>query len=180
MTKRLALSLFVTSVLLITVAYASALLPGDPPVWAPWVMAAGTALSLVSVMAVGAARKGRVAKRLAAAFGLVLAVLVAGFAALLALPPTDPGDPALWLGLPPRAAVLLYGVGVLPFFIVPVAYAWTFDAMTLSQADLDRVREAAGAGAAGAADAAGAMSRSDGAGEAPGRSGRVAGEAPSS
>ena len=143
MTKRLALSLFVTSVLLITVAYASALLPGGPPAWAPWVMAAGTALSLVSVMAVGAARQGRVAKRLAAAFVLVLGIVGAGFAALLTLPPTDPGDPALWLGLPPRAAVLLYGVGVLPFFIVPVAYAWTFDAMTLSQADLDRVREAA-------------------------------------
>ena len=143
MTKRLALSLFILSVLLIAGAYASAFLPGDPPAWAPWLMAAGTALSLVAMMAVGAARKGRVAKRLAAAFVLVLVIVGAGFAALLALPPADPGDPALWLGLPPRAAVLLYGVGVLPFFIVPVAYAWTFDAMTLSQADVDRVRAAA-------------------------------------
>ena len=166
MTKRLALFLFIVSVLLIAAAYASAFLPGEPG-WPPWLMAVGTALSLMSMMAVGAARKGRVAKRLAAAFVLVLVIVGAGFAALLALPPADPGDPALWLGLPPRAAVLLYGVGVLPFFIVPVAYAWTFDAMTLSQADVDRVRAAAartGAGAIGS-DASGAGSGGDRPGE---------------
>lgn len=143
MSKRLALTLFRLAVLLIAVAYASAFLPGEPPGWAPWLLAGGTALSMVAMMAVGAARQGRVARRLAAAFLLVLVVVGAGFATLLALPPADPGDVTLWLGLPPRAAVLLYGVGVLPFFIVPVAYAWTFDAMTLSQADVDRVREAA-------------------------------------
>ena len=143
MSKRLALTLFHLAVLLIAAAYASAFLPGEPPAWAPWLLAAGTALSMVAMMAVGAARKGRVARRLAAAFVLVLLVVGAGFATLLVLPPADPGDVTLWLGLPPRAAVLLYGVGVLPFFIVPVAYAWTFDAMTLSQADVDRVREAA-------------------------------------
>ena len=143
MTKRFALTLFIVAMLLIALAYASAFLPGAPPGWAPWVLAAGTTLSLVSMMAVGAARKGRVARRLAAAFGLVLLVVGAGFTALLALPATDPVDPALWLGLPPRAAVLLYGVGVLPFFIVPVAYARTFDEMTLSDADVERVRRAA-------------------------------------
>lgn len=143
MTKRLALMLFVAAMLLIAAAYASAFLPGEPPVWAAWLLAAGTCLSLVSMMAVGAARKGRIGARLAAAFGLVLVIVGGGFAALLALPAADPTDPTLWLGLPPRAAVLLYGVGLLPFFIVPVAYAWTFDAFTLSEADLERVRAAA-------------------------------------
>ncbi len=143
MTKRLALMLFALAIGLIAVAYGSAFLPGPPPAWAAWLLAAGTCLSLVSMMAVGAARNGRIDGRLAAAFGLVLLVVGGGFAALLVLPPAEPGDPTLWLGLPPRAAVLLYGVGVLPFFIVPVAYAWTFDAFTLSEADLERVRSAA-------------------------------------
>lgn len=140
MTKRLALLLFVLAVVLIAVSYASAFLPGDPPAWAPWLLAAGTCLSLVSIMAVGASRDGRIGPRLAAAFGLVLLIVGGGFAVLLALPATDPADPTLWLGLPPRAAVLLYGVGLLPFFIVPVAYAWTFDTFTLSEVDLERVR----------------------------------------
>lgn len=143
MTKRFALLLFLVAIGLIAIAYASAFLPGDPPPWAAWLLAAGTSLSLISMMVVGAARHGRIGGRLAAAFTLVLLLVGGGFAALLALPPTDPGDPTLWLGLPPRAAVLLYGVGILPFFIVPVAYAWTFDALTLSEADMDRVRSAA-------------------------------------
>jgi amino acid transporter len=143
MTKRLALMLFALAIALIAVAYGSAFLPGPPPPWAAWLLAAGTCLSLVSMMAVGAARNGRIDGRLTAAFGLVLLLVGGGFGALLALPPASPGDPSLWLGLPPRAAVLLYGIGVLPFFIVPVAYAWTFDAFTLSEADLDRVRSAA-------------------------------------
>ncbi len=143
MTKRFALMLFFLAIVLIAAAYASAFLPGEPPGWAAWLLAAGTCLSLVAMMVVGAARNGRIGVRLAAAFGLVLLVVAGGFAALLALPPAEPGDPTLWLGLPPRAAVLLYGIGILPFFIVPVAYAWTFDELTLSDADLERVRSAA-------------------------------------
>ncbi len=165
MTKRLALILFALAIALIAVAYGSAFLPGAPPSWAAWLLAAGTCLALVSMMAVGAARNGRVGGRLTAAFGLVLLVVGGGFGALLALPPADPGDPTLWLGLPPRAAVLLYGIGVIPFFIVPVAYAWTFDAFTLSEADLERVR---GAAKGWKADAAAA--------EADAHAGPVAGE----
>lgn len=142
MGKGPSLKLFFLAILLIAVAYASAFLPGESPVWAAWLLAGGTALSMVSIMAVGAARRGRIGGRLALAFVLVLVLLVGGFGTLLALPAADPADPSLWLGLPPRAAVLLYGIGILPFFIVPVAYAWTFDAFTLTEADLERVRAA--------------------------------------
>lgn len=143
MIKRLALSAFLASVLLIAAAYGSAFLPGEPPGWAAWALAMGTCVALVSMMAVGASRGGRIGRRLGAAFGLVLAITAGGFAVLLALPAADPADPTLILGLPPRAAVLLYGIGLLPFFVVPLAYAWTFDDFTLSDADLARVREAA-------------------------------------
>jgi MFS family permease len=145
MTKRTGLIVFTCAMLLIAVAYASAFLPGGAPVWGAWLLAAGTCLALVSMMVIGASREGRIGRRLATAFGVVLLIIGGGFAVLLALPSADPADPTLFLGLPVRAAVLLYGIGLLPFFIVPLAYAWTFDEMTLSDADVARVRAAAAA-----------------------------------
>ncbi|MBA2669219.1 MAG: hypothetical protein H0U67_02475 [Gemmatimonadetes bacterium] len=142
MIKRLALGGVFVSVLAIAVAFASAFLPSGAPGWAPWLMAIGTSASMVCTMALGAARGGRIGK-LAIPFAFVFLVLVGGFWLVLALPPADPENLDLWLGLPPRAAVILYGIGLLPLFAVPVAYALTFDEMTLSQDDLDRVRAAA-------------------------------------
>lgn len=156
MSKRLGLWAFALAVLAIAAAYGSAFLPGAPPEWAAWLLAGGTCVAMVAMMVVGASRHGRIGRRLATAFGLVLLIIGGGFALLLALPPADAADPRLVLGLPPRAAVLIYGIGLLPFFIVPLAYAWTFDEMTLGEADLERVRRAAGVvadhpGAAGGA-----------------------------
>lgn len=142
MIKRAALSSVFASVLTIGAAYASAFLPGGAPPGAAWAMAAGIAVLMVATMALGAARQGRLG-RLALPFALVLLLLLAGFGTVLALPPADPADPTLWLGLPPRAAVVLYGIGLLPLFAVPLAYALTFDEMTLPEADLARVRAAA-------------------------------------
>ena len=158
MTKRTGFLLFITAVLAVAAAYASAFLPGGSPAWAPWLLAGGTCLSLVAMMVVGAARHGRIGGRLALAFGVVLAITAGGFATLLALPPASAVDPKLVLGLPVRAAVLLYGIGIIPFFIVPLAYAWTFDEMTLSKADLARVRAAAPAGGAHGSSGAGGAS----------------------
>jgi len=141
MIKRAALASIFASVLAIGAAYASAFLPGGAPGWAPWAMGAGIAVLMVATMALGAARDGRLG-RLTLPFAGVLVVLLAGFGAALALPPPDPADPTLWLGLPPAAAVVMYGVGLLPLLAVPVAYALTFDEMTLSEEDLARVREA--------------------------------------
>jgi len=64
------------------------------------------------------------------------------------------------LGFPLRAAIVIYGVGLVPLVMLPVVYAMTFDEMTLSEDDLARVREVrarldAGRSAdAGAGDAA--------------------------
>ena len=152
MTKRSALDGLAVSTLLIAAAYASAFLPGDPPRWAPWALAMGTAAILVSAMALGAVRRGGVG-RLALPFAGVFLVLAGGFAAALLLPPADPADPALWLGLPPRAAIVMYGIGLLPLLFLPLSYALTFDEMTLGEADLARVRDAARALAPGAGGA---------------------------
>lgn len=142
MIPRLSLATVFAAALLIGAAYASAWLPGGAPGWAPWAMTLGTAAMLVGTMALGAQRGGRLGS-LWFPFGFVFLVLVAGFGAVLSLPPADPADPTLWLGLPPRAATVLYGIGLLPLLVVPVAYALTFDRMTLSDEDLARVRAAA-------------------------------------
>jgi hypothetical protein len=140
--RKWALGAVVVSAVVIFLAYASAFLPGGAPAWAPWLFMAGTSVIMVATMAVGAARHGSIGP-LWIPFGLVLLVLLGGFGVVLTLPPADPHDPSLWLGLPPRAAIILYGIGFLPFFLVPIAYAWTFDHLTLGPGDLERIRDEA-------------------------------------
>ena len=141
MTRRHALLALLLGTLAIAAAYASAFLPGDPPAWSAWAMGTGTAVVMVAAMALGAVRKRGIG-RLKLPFAFVFVVLAGGFAAALALPPEAPGAP-LYLGLPLRAAVVLVGIGLLPLLVLPVAYALTFDEMTLSEEDLARVRAAA-------------------------------------
>lgn len=139
MLKRLSVAATFVSTLAIAAAYGSAFLPGGAPPWAPWALAIGLAGCLVGVMALGAARQGRLG-RLGPVFGFVFAVLVLGFGAALGLPAVDPAEPTLWLGLPPRAAIILYGIGFLPLLVVPVAYALSFEEQTLRPEDLERIR----------------------------------------
>lgn len=142
MTKRLSLGAIFLSTLAIAVAYAAAFLPGGAPPWAEWTIAVSTGVVLVATMALGAEKNGRIGW-LAFPFAFTLLVIAGGFSWVLALPPVDPSDPTLWLGLPPRAAVVIYGIGVLPFFVVPTAYARSFERQTLTPGDLERVRRAA-------------------------------------
>jgi len=141
MLKRLSLVGIFAATALIGVGYASAFAPGGAPAWAPWTLAIGTPLVLVSAMVMGAARDGRLGPLLLP-FLALFGMLAGGFALLLALKPTDAAEPTLVLGLPPRAALVLYGIGLGPALIVPVAYALTFERMTLSRETLERVRRA--------------------------------------
>lgn len=136
--RRLHLLGFLLSVGCIAAAYASAF-PAGAPGWAPWLMAAGIAGALVSMMALGASRDGRVGV-LAYPFAFVFVVLAGGFAIALALPAPEAEGLTLWLGLPAGAAVILYGVGLLPLLVIPLAYALTFDHFTLQEEDWERVR----------------------------------------
>jgi hypothetical protein len=105
-------------------------------------MVVGTSALMTATMALGAVRNGRLG-RLWFSFAFVFLLFVGGFGTALLLPESDPAAPTLWLGLPPGAAVVLYGIGLLPLLVVPVAYALTFDEQTLSAADLERIRAAA-------------------------------------
>jgi hypothetical protein len=158
MARRFSLLALLAGTLSIAAAYASAFLPGDPPVWAGWALAIGAATVMVSASALGAARADRGLGRLKLPLALVFLVVAGGFAVVLSMGGTDSASTTLFLGLPPRAAIVLLGIGLLPLLVMPIAYALTFDDMTLSEADLQRVREAARAwqaeqaGAAAAAD----------------------------
>ncbi len=132
------------STLAVATAYALAFLPAAPPLVAPVLLAGGTGGVLASVLALAVQRDGRLGAFWIPVLTVGL-VVGAGLAALVLAPATDPADPTLVLGLPPRAAFLLYGVGLVPALIVPLAYALTFERSTLRPEDLERVRRAAAA-----------------------------------
>ena len=145
MTRRYALAGFVAGIVMIAIAYATAFLPGGAPGWATWSYMVGTSTSMLAMMVLGAARGPAGIGRLVWPFALIYAVLLLGFGSVLLMSPETGPETSLWLGLPPRAAIILYGIGILPLFLLPVAYALTFDSMTLGEEDLARlaaIREA--------------------------------------
>ena len=135
--RRLALGALFVGVAAIGVVYGATLVRGGGPAWAAWLMAMGTATTMVSTSMLGAARDGRRLGALAFAFAFTFVVLAGGFALALALPAAD--EP-LWLGVPRRAAVLLYGVGLVPLLVLPLAYARTFDDASLAAGEVARIR----------------------------------------
>ena len=95
----------------------------------------------LGIMMLGAARGRMGIGPLKYPFAFVVAVLAIGFCAALAIPATEGPLSKLWLGLPARAAIVIYGIGLLPIIVLPVAYALTFEAQTLNAEDVERVRE---------------------------------------
>lgn len=143
LTRRLARMILILAILAIAGGYAAAFKPGGAPTWAPWLLAVGIPAALGGIMALGAARGSAGIGKLKFPFAFVFVVLTAGFCLALGLPANEGPGSALWLGLPVRAAIVIYGIGLLPIVVLPVAYALTFDTQTLSQSDIDRVRELA-------------------------------------
>jgi hypothetical protein len=141
MMRRIAIGALFVSVLLIAAAYVGALVASAVPAWTPWALMIGTSTIMLATMVLGASRAGRGIGKLVVPFTTMFVVLLIGFGAALVMP-AESRDSTLWLGLPPRAAVVLYGIGVLPLFVLPIAYALTFESLTLSDADLERVRNA--------------------------------------
>jgi hypothetical protein len=140
---RLALLALTLSCLAIGAAYASAFLPAGAPAFAPWAIAIGSAGSLSAMMALGATRRGRLHPVSACAIVLTFLIVAGGFGFALVQPAAEGAGGALLLGLPVRTAVIVYGVGLLPLLVLPLTYALTFDDQVLSEADLQRVRDAA-------------------------------------
>ena len=131
-------------------AYVSAFFPDTVGAAGPYLMAVAVPACMIATMALGAVRGSRglgaLGWPLLLVFVLMFALVAGGFLLALLLPPDTVASPS-WLGLPRRAAVVVYGVGILPLFVLPLAYAVTFDALTLSDEDLARVRAARSIGA---------------------------------
>ena len=140
-TRRAALVALIAGIFAIATGYAAAFLPGGTPAWAPWLLALGIPMALGAIMILGAARGRMGIGPLKYPFAFVVAVLAIGFCAALAIPATEGPLSRLWLGLPARAAMVIYGVGLLPIIVLPVAYALTFEAQTLNAEDVERVRD---------------------------------------
>jgi len=140
MARRNALLALLLGTLACAVAYASAFLPGPPKSWAGWALGIGTAVVMVAASALGAARRDGGIGRLKLPFALTFVILAGGFAAVLSMPAPRSAAEPLFLGLPAGAAIVLLGIGLLPLLVLPIAYALTFDDMTLSDDDLERVR----------------------------------------
>lgn len=132
---------FTVGVTLVAVAYGVAFAGGGASPWAAYVMVVGVALTLAGTLVVGALRDGVGAGRILATAGFLFVVLVAGFGAALLLPSEGAAGPLL-LGLPRRAAILLYGIGILPIVVLPFVYARDFSDRGSDQETIDDLRRA--------------------------------------
>src|SRR5688500_3029631 len=128
-------------------------MPAGAPGWASWLLALGIPGALGGIMVLGAARERGGVGRLAIPFAFVIGTLTAGFCLALGLPANEGPGSTLWLGLPARAALIIYGIGLMPVVVLPVAYALTFETQTLSAEDVEQVRQLGRLYAAAAATA---------------------------
>ena len=140
-TRTAALVALFVGTLMIAAGYAAAFSRHGTPVWAPWLLALGIPTTIGAIMTLGAARNNRGIGSLKLPFFFAVAILAVGFFAALGLPVTESAASRLWLGLPIRAAIVIYGIGLLPIVVLPIAYAVTFETQTLSAQDVERVRE---------------------------------------
>lgn len=139
-TRRFARYVLVASLSGIAVAYAAAFSPSGIPDWAPWLLAIGIPLAIGAIMILGATRGRRGIGPLKIPFAFVVVTLAAGFCAALMLPENESASSTLWLGLPARAAIVIYGIGLFPTILLPIAYALTFESQTLTAEDVEQVR----------------------------------------
>ena len=139
--KRTLIRLLALSCGLVALSYAAAF-AGVGDGWAPWTLAVGANGVIMSLMAIGATRHDTLPRSLVWTFVGLFVLCAGAFLAALAMPAAEGANAALLFGLPLRTAIVLYGVGVVPILILPLAYALTFESSTLSEGDLDRVRAA--------------------------------------
>jgi hypothetical protein len=137
--RKVALLVIAISTAALGAAYATAFRASGPAAWAPAAFIIGVASLLVAFMILGAITPGRRQGALLLVFAATWLIVAVGFLVVLKLPPeTDAAK--LLAGLPLPAAIVIYGVGLLPALILPIAYAMTFDTVTLREEDIERVR----------------------------------------
>lgn len=143
--RRVAFGAMIAGAVGIACAYGSAFASATAGA-GPWLMALSLPVCLVAVMTLGAVRPGRGLGALLFPFSLVFILVCGGFFVALFLP-TESIASRLVFGLPVRATVIIYGVGILPLFVLPIAYALTFDQVTLTDDDVAKIRAMADANA---------------------------------
>lgn len=131
MANRIALALLVLASLAALLAFCV----GGP--LSPWLAVLAGALFPVSLMALGAARGGRLGRL--AGVVLILGIVLAAGLALAVFLPEGGSD---FLGLPLGTALMIFVVVPVPLLLTCLAYALLFDRLGLRQEDLDRIRAA--------------------------------------
>lgn len=159
MLKSWILGLVVLSLAVVAAGYAGSFAPGSPAAWAPWCLAIGTCGALMSLMALGAIRRGRIAPVLRWVFGGMFVFCAGCFVTALAMPANEGAGGPLLFGFPLRSTIVLLGVAVVPLLVFPFAWAFTFDSAMLSEEDLRRLREAQAAMARASGDDAGGRTK---------------------
>ncbi len=140
MTRRGALSTLVVGIVCIALAYATAWWAAGTPTWGVWLMIAGTALLMSGMLGLSAQRSGVPTRRATVVALLLFLLLLLGFGVPMVLAP-ETSDGPLLLGLPLRAAIEIYGVGLLPALALPLVFAFEFRDQGLDQASLDQLGE---------------------------------------
>ena len=123
----------------VAVAYATAWSRGGTPDRGIWIMIAGVSLVMSGMLALGATRSGVSRPRVVGMALVMLFLMLAGFGLPMVLP-AETFDGPLLLGLPLRAAIEIYGVGLSPALFLPWIFAREFRAAGLDAAALDRLR----------------------------------------
>jgi hypothetical protein len=137
--KSFILSLVVLSLLVVGAGYAGSFAGAA---WAPWCLAIGTCGALMSLMALGSIRRGRIAPSLRWVFTGMFLWCAGCFCVALAMPANEGAGGTLLFGFPLRSTIVLLGVAIVPILVFPMAWALTFDSSMLSADDLANLRAA--------------------------------------
>ncbi len=124
--------------MLVLAGYGFAFFQNASPV-APWLLACGIAMLLASLVWLGIATESLAGRRGRRAIVLALFLVLMGGLGGALLP--SGAQEGLILGLPRRAALLLYGVGLAPGLLFGVAFAAGFDRLVLDRARLETLRK---------------------------------------
>jgi hypothetical protein len=126
--KRLAVPCFIVAIALVAIGYATAF--ATAPLisrFGEWCMVFGVAGSAVAALGFFEPRDASRRGVFRAALVLTFVALVAGLGLPLALPRGTAATEGLLLGLPFRAAIVVYVAGMLPLVVLPIAYAYAFE-----------------------------------------------------
>lgn len=136
---RFALVVVVLGLCLVLAAYLGAWVSGGAFERGIWLMIAGVALVLPATIVLGGSRRGFISRPLLLSALFLFLMLAVGFGAALLLP-AETVDGPFFLGVPLRAAIILFGIGIAPSLLLPLAYAADFDATPLDPASLGALR----------------------------------------